>query len=197
MVAGLRPFDAHRVGRHDGERRCLTRDEVSRAFAKNDRGYWTSTGSGSRRSKEPPTVFSSHKTSDGDGCEVALTGHGNAELHVVKREGFKRTLNGLSARQRLCRSPAGSFTNALRFIGSGLCSGHAGLQIVNLTLELLNKCLKSIDSILVIRCLALKARNSTLQVIYGVEGAAVRASRDSERDREQQRSSTQQMPPPV
>ena len=33
-------------GRHDVERRCLTRDQISRAFAKDDRGYWTSTGGG-------------------------------------------------------------------------------------------------------------------------------------------------------
>ena len=42
VFAGLRPFDAHRVGRHDVERRCLTTDEISRSFAKDERGYWTS-----------------------------------------------------------------------------------------------------------------------------------------------------------
>ena len=44
VFAGLRPFDAHRVGRYGADRRCLTTEEISQRFSKDARGYWTSAG---------------------------------------------------------------------------------------------------------------------------------------------------------
>lgn len=43
---GVEAFDAHRVGSHGPDRRCLAGEEMSRSYSQDARGYWTSTRAG-------------------------------------------------------------------------------------------------------------------------------------------------------